>query len=131
MLAAFYDHQGPARAVLRVEEVPTPEPMAGEVRVRLHASGVNPSDVKSRSGSNRRPMPFPRIIPHSDGAGVIDAVGPGVSPKRVGERVWLWNAQWKRAWGRRRNMWRCRTRRRCGCRTLLAGRRRLAWAFPR
>ena len=99
MLAAFYERQGSARDVLRVEEVATPEPIAGEVRVRLRASGVNPSDVKSRSGSLRRPMPFPRIIPHSDGAGEIDAVGPGVSAKRVGERVWLWNGQWKRAWG--------------------------------
>ncbi len=99
MIAAFYERQGAARDVLRVEEVPTPEPMAGEVRVRLRASGVNPSDVKSRSGSVRRPMPFPRIIPHSDGAGEIDAVGPGVPGKRIGERVWLWNGQWKRACG--------------------------------
>ena len=59
----------------------TPEPMAGEVRVRLRTSGVNPSDVKSRSGSTGRPMPFPRIIPHSDGAGEIDAVGPGVTDR--------------------------------------------------
>ena len=99
MLAAFYERQGAARDVLRVEEVPTPEPQAGEVRVRLRASGVNPSDVKSRSGSNRRPMAFPRIIPHSDGAGEIDAVGPGVSDKLVGQRVWLWNGQWKRPFG--------------------------------
>ena len=99
MLAAFYERQGTARDVLRVEEVRTPEPMAGEVRVRLRTSGINPSDVKSRSGSTGRRMPFPHIIPHSDGAGEIDAVGPGVPSKRVGERVWLWNAQWKRAWG--------------------------------
>ena len=99
MLAAFYDSQGPARTVLRVEEVPTPSPAAGEVRVRLRSSGVNPSDVKGRSGSTGRAMPFPRIIPHSDGAGEIDAVGPGVSEKRVGERVWLWNGQWKRPFG--------------------------------
>ena len=99
MLAAFYERQGAARDVLRVEELRTPEPMAGEVRVRMRTSGVNPSDVKSRSGSTGRAMPFPHIIPHSDGAGEIDAVGPGVPAKRMGERVWLWNAQWKRAWG--------------------------------
>ena len=85
--------------MFRLEEVPTPEPLAGEVRVRLHSSGVNPSDVKSRSGSTGRAMPFPRIIPHSDGAGTIDAVGPGVPAQRIGERVWLWNGQWKRPWG--------------------------------
>ena len=99
MLAAFYERQGAAREVLRVGEVATPEPLAGEVRVRLRSSGVNPSDVKSRSGSTRRPMPFPHIIPHSDGAGEIDAVGRGVPSTRIGERVWLWNGQWKRAWG--------------------------------
>ncbi len=99
MLAAFYERQGAARDVLRVEEFPAPEPMAGEVRVKVRSSGVNPSDVKGRSGSTGRAMAFPHIIPHSDGAGEIDAVGPGVPAKRVGERVWLWNAQWKRPWG--------------------------------
>jgi NADPH2:quinone reductase len=99
MLAAFYERQGAARDVLRVEEVPTPEPQPGEVRVRVRTSGVNPSDVKGRSGSTGRAMPFARIIPHSDGAGEIDAVGAGVSDKRVGQRVWLWNGQWKRPWG--------------------------------
>lgn len=99
MLAALYDRQGPARDVLRLEEVPTPQPGPGEVRVRIRCSGVNPSDVKSRGGTNRRPVAFPRIIPHSDGAGDIDAVGPGVPAPRIGERVWLWNAQWKRPFG--------------------------------
>ncbi len=99
MLAAFYERQGPARDVLRVEEVATPSPGPGEVRVKVRTSGVNPSDVKSRSGSGGRPMPFPRIIPHSDGAGEIDALGAGVPDHRLGERVWLWNAQWKRPWG--------------------------------
>ncbi|WP_158743762.1 NADPH:quinone reductase [Acidisphaera sp. L21] len=97
MLAAFYERQGAAKDVLRVEEMPTPNPGPGEVRVRLRSSGVNPSDVKSRAGS--RPMPGPRIIPHSDGAGEIDAVGAGVPESRVGERVWIWNGQWKRPWG--------------------------------
>jgi NADPH2:quinone reductase len=77
-------------------ELPTPAPKAGEVRVKLHTSGVNPSDVKSRKA---RPVQDPEIIPHSDGAGVIDAVGNGVSPARVGERVWVWNGQWQRPWG--------------------------------
>jgi NADPH2:quinone reductase len=97
MLAAFYERQGAARDVLRVEEMPTPVPGPGEVRVRLRSSGVNPSDVKSRAGS--RPMSGPRIIPHSDGAGEIDAVGAGVPKGRIGERVWIWNGQWKRPWG--------------------------------
>src|SRR5215208_778946 len=97
MQAVWYERPGPARAVLEFGEMPDPEPGPGEVRVRSQASGVNPSDWKTRSGT--RPMVAPRIIPHSDGAGVIDRVGPGVDPARVGERVWLWNGQWKRAFG--------------------------------
>lgn len=97
MQAVWYERNGSAREVLRYGEMPDPEPGPGEVRVRVHASGVNPSDWKTRSGS--RPMAFPRVIPHSDGAGVIDRVGPGVDPARTGERVWLWNGQWKRAHG--------------------------------
>jgi NADPH:quinone reductase len=96
MRAAFYEANGPARAVLRVDEIETPSPAAGEVRVRLHASGVNPSDVKSRG---HRKLAFPRVIPHSDGAGEIEAVGAGVSQSRVGERVWVWNGQWQRPFG--------------------------------
>ena len=97
MRAVWYERNGPARDVLQVGDMPDPEPGPGEVRVRVHASGVNPSDWKSRSGS--RPMPAPRVIPHSDGAGVIDRVGPGIDPVRLGERVWIWNGQWKRAFG--------------------------------
>jgi NADPH:quinone reductase len=96
MQAAWYEVNGPARDVLRVGEMETPEPGHGEVRVRLSTSGVNPSDVKSRRG---RPPAWPRIIPHSDGAGVIEAVGARVPSSRIGERVWLWNAQWKRPFG--------------------------------
>jgi NADPH2:quinone reductase len=96
MRAAFYESMGPARDVLRVEEVKTPEPGPGEVRVRLHTSGVNPSDVKSRG---LRKLAFPRVIPHSDGAGVIEAVGDGVAKSRVGERVWIWNGQFQRPSG--------------------------------
>jgi len=98
MRAAYYETNGTARAVLRVAEVETPQPGRGEVRVRLATSGVNPSDVKSRAGLTRK-IAFPRVIPHSDGAGEIEAVGEGVSPARVGERVWVWNGQWRRAFG--------------------------------
>ena len=76
MRAAFYETNGPADAVLTIDEVATPEPGPGEVRVKLKTSGVNPSDVKSRMGLTRK-MSFPRVIPHSDGAGSIDAVGDG------------------------------------------------------
>jgi NADPH2:quinone reductase len=98
MKAAFYERVGPAAEVLQVGDLPRPDPAAGEVRVRVQWSGVNPSDVKSRMGL-RSGMPFPRVIPHSDGMGVIDAVGEGVSAHRVGERVWLWNAAWGRPHG--------------------------------
>jgi len=96
MKAAWYERNGAAKDVLVVGEMPTPEPDPGEVRVKMHTSGVNPSDVKSRRG---RPLIGPRIIPHSDGAGQVEAVGKGVDHGRVGERVWLWNGQWKRPFG--------------------------------
>jgi NADPH2:quinone reductase len=99
MRAAFYERTGPAREVLQTAEIATPEPGPGEVRVRLAASGVNPSDVKSRAGLRAKELPFPRVVPHSDGAGVIDRVGGGVPAVRVGERVWVWNAAWKRPFG--------------------------------
>jgi len=98
MRAAYYEANGAASQVLRLGDVATPEPGPGEVRVRLATSGVNPSDVKSREGRTRK-ITFPRVVPHSDGAGVIDAVGSGVPAARVGERVWTWNGQWKRALG--------------------------------
>lgn len=98
MRAAFYTEQGPARAVLHVGELATPEPGPGEVRVKLRTSGVNPSDWKVRRGGFGRGLLAPLVIPHSDGAGDIDAVGPGVS-NRIGERVWIWNGQWKRPHG--------------------------------
>jgi NADPH2:quinone reductase len=99
MKAAYYERTGPARDVLVVGELPDPVPGEGEVRVRLEWSGVNPSDVKARAGLRPGPMPFPRIVPHSDGAGVIDRVGAGVPASRTGERVWIWNAAWGRAGG--------------------------------
>jgi NADPH2:quinone reductase len=99
MRAAWYEATGPAREVIRIGELPRPEPAAGEVLVRVHASGINPSDTKRRAGWRREPLAYPRIIPHSDGAGVIEAVGAGVDEGRIGERVWLWNAQRGRASG--------------------------------
>jgi NADPH2:quinone reductase len=99
MQAAFYERTGPARDVFQIGDVPTPVPGPGEVRVRVAWSGVNPSDVKSRAGARTRALPFPRIIPHSDGAGVIDQVGSGVPSTRLGERVWVWNAAWMRPFG--------------------------------
>jgi len=97
MKAAWYERNGPAREVLIVGEMPDPEPGPGEVRVKIAASGLNPSDWKTRSGT--RPMAAPRVIPHSDGAGVIDRIGAGVAAERLGQRVWIWNGQWKRAFG--------------------------------
>jgi NADPH2:quinone reductase len=98
MRAAFYTRQGPAAEVLGVGEQPTPEPGPGEVRVKLRTSGVNPSDWKVRRGGFGRGMAAPLVIPHSDGAGEIDAVGSGVS-RRIGERAWIWNGQWRRPHG--------------------------------
>lgn len=98
MRAAYYEQNGTAREVLRVAEVDTPQAAPGEVRVKLVTSGVNPSDVKSRQGATRK-IAWPRLIPQSDGAGVIDQVGDGVAKSRIGERVWIWNGQWKRAFG--------------------------------
>ena len=97
MLAAWYEQNGSARDVLRVGEQADPLPGKGEVRVRLRASGLNPSDVKARAGS--RPVIAPRVIPNSDGAGTIDRVGKGVSRRRLGERVWVYNGQWQRPSG--------------------------------
>lgn len=93
MKAVFYDRQGAARDVLRLGELPDPEPAPGEVRVRVHVSAVNPSDTKGRAGAGGQAMAFPRIVPHQDGAGVIDRVGQGVDPARIGERVWLYETQ--------------------------------------
>jgi NADPH2:quinone reductase len=96
MKAAYYQINGPASDVLVIGNRPVRQPAGGEVLVRICASGVNPSDVKSRAA---RPLTGDYVIPHSDGAGVIEAVSEGVSTSRIGERVWLWNGQWKRADG--------------------------------
>ncbi len=96
MRAVWYDRQGPADEVLVQGELPTPEPGIGEVRVRLEASGVNPSDTYRRRGAV--PGEYPRVIPNSDGAGVVDEVGPMVSPGWAGKRVWLYNGQRNGRW---------------------------------
>lgn len=97
--AAWYRRQGAAADVLEVGEIADPSPGAGEVRVALRASGINPGDVKKRSDAFGVGMPFPRVIPHSDGAGVIDALGPGVHDRAVGDRVWCFGAQSYRPFG--------------------------------
>jgi NADPH2:quinone reductase len=99
MKAAWYERQGPAASVLVVGEMATPEPGPGEVRIRVAASGVNPGDVKKRQDTFGVGMPFPRVIPQSDGAGAIDAVGDAVPAARVGERVWCFGAQSYRPFG--------------------------------
>jgi len=98
MRAALYDRHGPAREVLKIEDIERPEPGAGEVRVKVEVSGVNPTDWKSRSGATPRPIDGFQI-PHHDGTGVIDAVGDGVDPGRMGQRVWLWLAAAGNPWG--------------------------------
>jgi NADPH2:quinone reductase len=98
MRVACYETNGSAKDVLKLIDVDDPKPGAGEVRVKLKTSGVNPSDVKTRAGLTRK-MAFPRVVPHSDGAGEIDMVGAGVPASRKGQRVWIWNGQWKRPMG--------------------------------
>jgi NADPH2:quinone reductase len=99
MLASWYDEQGSAADVLRVGELPDPQPGPGEVRVRVTVSGVNPGDTKKRRGWLGSSMPYPRVIPHSDAAGVVDAVGDGVDARQVGQRVWVFGAQSYRPFG--------------------------------
>lgn len=93
MRAVTYVRTGPAADVLRIREVPTPSAGPGEVLVRVAASGINPADVKRRAGWGGMRMDHPLVIPHCDGAGTIEAVGTGVSANRIGQRVWMWNAQ--------------------------------------
>jgi NADPH:quinone reductase len=99
MKAAWYERQGPPSDVLTVGEMTTPEPGPGEVRISVAASGVNPGDVKKRGDTFGVGMAFPRVIPHSDGAGVIEEVGDQVPPSRIGERVWCFGAQSYRPFG--------------------------------
>jgi NADPH:quinone reductase-like Zn-dependent oxidoreductase len=97
MQAAVYDRPGPARDVLRVVELPDPVPGPGEVRVRLHQSGVNPTDWRSRTAAG--PVPLGLQTPGQDGAGMIEAVGLGGDPARIGERVWVYHAAYRRPGG--------------------------------
>jgi NADPH:quinone reductase-like Zn-dependent oxidoreductase len=99
MKAAWFEAFGPARQVIRIGEQPKPAPAPGEVLVRLRASAVNPSDVKKRAGSSPTLLDQGLVIPNSDGAGVIEAVGEGVPDSRVGERVWIYQAQHGRRFG--------------------------------
>lgn len=98
MLAVWYERQGPAHEVLQLGEMPVPEPRRGEVRVRVLASAVNPADANRRAG-RLHGMEYPCIVPHSDGAGVVDATGEGVGAHHVGSRVWLHFGQRGRAHG--------------------------------
>jgi len=99
MKAAWYERQGPAREVLMLGEMPDPHPAVGEVRIRVAASGINPGDIKKRQDSFGYGMPYPRVIPHSDGAGQVDEVGEGVSSEWIGRRVWCYGAQSYRPFG--------------------------------
>ncbi len=99
MKAAWYEKQGAARDVLTIGEMDDPQPLAGEVRIRVAFSGVNPGDVKKRQDAFGVGMPYPRVIPHSDGAGTVDAVGEGVSREWIGRRVWCYGAQSYRPFG--------------------------------
>jgi NADPH2:quinone reductase len=99
MLAAWYERCGPANEVLTVGEMEAPRPGPGEVLVRLRASGINPGDTKKRADWMGFGIGYPRVVPHSDGAGAIEEVGEGVPPSRTGERVWVWGAQSGRPFG--------------------------------
>ena len=99
MRAAWYERGGPANEVLSVGEMEDPRPEAGEVLVRVRASGVNPGEVKKHSDWMGFGIGYPRVIPHSGGAGTIEGMGEGVPPSRVGQRVWVWGAQSGRPFG--------------------------------
>ena len=98
MKAVWYESIGEAEQVLNYGDLEDPQINDGEVLVKLNTSGVNPSDVKIRAGA-RGELQFPRIIPHSDGGGIIVEVGEEVSEDRIGERVWIWNGAFGRAFG--------------------------------
>jgi NADPH:quinone reductase len=99
MKAAWYEKQGPAREVLVVGQMPDPIPAAGEVRIRIAASGINPGDIKKRENAFGYGMAYPRVIPHSDGAGRVDQLGAGVPSEWMGRSVWCYGAQSYRPFG--------------------------------
>ncbi len=99
MRAAWFEAFGQASEVLQIGELDTPSPGAGEVLIRMHSSGINPSDVKKRVGSFPDLLGDGFVIPNSDGAGVIEAVGEGIDAGRIDERVWVYQAQYGRRFG--------------------------------
>ena len=98
MKACIYTRTGAASDVLEIARIDTPTPRANEVLVRLAFSGLNPTDVKRRSGARGKP-PFDLIVPHFDGAGVVEAIGEGVDPQMLGQRAWVWEGQLRRPYG--------------------------------
>ena len=99
MRAAWYEKQGPAKDVLTLGEMPDPHPAAGEVRIRIAASGINPGDIKKRQDAFGYGMAYARVIPHSDGAGQVDEIGGGAPPEWLGQSVWCYGAQSYRPFG--------------------------------
>jgi NADPH2:quinone reductase len=99
MRAIWYERQGAASHVLTYGELPDPEPARGEVRIRIRASGINPGDLRKRQDAFGIGMPYHRVVPHSDGAGIVDRVGDGIPESRVGQRVWCYGAQTYRPFG--------------------------------
>src|SRR5262249_62422105 len=99
MKAAWYERQGAARDVLVVGAMPDPQPSPGEVRIHVAASGINPGDIKKRQDAFGYGMAYPRVIPHSDGAGQVDQIGPDVSTEWIGRKVWCYGAQSYRPFG--------------------------------
>ena len=130
MRAAFYETHGPAREVLKVGTMADPTPGPGEVRIRIAASGINPGDIKKRQNAFGYGMPYPRVIPHSDGAGVVDLVGKGVTTDWIGRRVWCYGAQSYRPFGTAASTPLYLSRRPFRCRKTCHSSRAHAWAFP-
>ena len=98
MRAGWFERTGPAAEVIEVGDMPQPQAGPGEVLIRLRASGINPSDYKRRANAKAKPE-FPRVVPHSDGAGEVAAIGAGVTRFKTGDRVWCFNGQWARPMG--------------------------------
>ena len=99
MYAVWFEKFGSANETRTFGELPKPQVAAGEVLIRMRTTGVNPSDVKKRAGSAPNLLDDGPVIPHSDGAGVIEEVGAGVTEQRIGERVWVYQAQFGRSFG--------------------------------
>ena len=99
MKAIWYERQGDASEVLIYGEMEKPTPQNDEVLIKVYYSGLNPSDTKRRIGFRGQKHAFHSIIPHSDGSGIIEDVGSNIDPNRIGERVWVYSAQWQRPFG--------------------------------